>query len=78
MEKVKEPKANWDSDAHTIFMNACIVEVRANNRNDGYLLDIGQANLYKKFNERSGRTIRPGKSKIGGVYVEASTTHGRH
>uniref|UniRef100_A0A8R7UNA5 Myb/SANT-like domain-containing protein n=2 Tax=Triticum urartu TaxID=4572 RepID=A0A8R7UNA5_TRIUA len=55
MEKVKEPKANWDSAAHTVFMNACVEEVRANNRNGGYLSDIGQANLHKKFNERSGR-----------------------
>uniref|UniRef100_A0A453NFR8 Myb/SANT-like domain-containing protein n=1 Tax=Aegilops tauschii subsp. strangulata TaxID=200361 RepID=A0A453NFR8_AEGTS len=55
MEKVKEPKANWDNVAHTIFMNACVEEVRANNCNDGYLSDIGQANFHKKFNERSGR-----------------------
>uniref|UniRef100_A0A453NGF3 Myb/SANT-like domain-containing protein n=1 Tax=Aegilops tauschii subsp. strangulata TaxID=200361 RepID=A0A453NGF3_AEGTS len=49
------PKANWDNVAHTIFMNACVEEVRANNCNDGYLSDIGQANFHKKFNERSGR-----------------------
>ncbi|KAE8804100.1 hypothetical protein D1007_20064 [Hordeum vulgare] len=55
MEKVKEPKANWDSAAHTIYMTACVEEVRGNNRSGSFLSDIGQANLHKKFNERSGR-----------------------
>lgn len=55
MEKVKEPKANWDSAAHMIYMTACVEEVRGNNRSGSFLSDIGQANLHKKFNERSGR-----------------------
>lgn len=75
MEKVKEPKANWDSVAHTIFMNACVEEVRANNRNGGYLSDIGQANLHKKFNERSGRnySTRQIKNRWGVCRSEYNT-----
>uniref|UniRef100_A0A8R7TC02 Myb/SANT-like domain-containing protein n=2 Tax=Triticum urartu TaxID=4572 RepID=A0A8R7TC02_TRIUA len=75
MEKVKEPKANWDSAAHTIFMNACVEEVRANNRNGGYLSDIGQANLHKKFNERSGRnySTRQIKNRWGVCRSEYNT-----
>ena len=51
----KEPKANWDNAAHTIFMNACVEEVRGNHRSGTTLSEIGQANLHRKFNERSGR-----------------------
>ncbi|KAI4993552.1 hypothetical protein ZWY2020_007865 [Hordeum vulgare] len=36
-------------------MTACVEEVRGNNRSGSFLSDIGQANLHKKFNERSGR-----------------------
>ena len=57
MEKVKHPKAIWDSAAHSIYMDVCVEEVRANNRAPGNttLSDVGQVNLRTKFNERSGR-----------------------
>ena len=57
MEKVKYPKAIWDSAAHSIYMDVCVEEVRANNRAPGgtTLSDVGQVNLLTKFNERSGR-----------------------
>ncbi|XP_044392745.1 uncharacterized protein [Triticum aestivum] len=57
MEKVKYPKAIWDSAAHFIYMDVCVEEVRANNRAPGgtTLSDIGQANLLTKFNKRFGR-----------------------
>lgn len=55
VQKVKQPKANWDSAAHTIFMDACVEEVRASNRGGTTLTDLGKANLVRKFNERSGR-----------------------
>ena len=57
MEKVKYPKAIWDSAAHSIYMDVCVEEVRANNRapRGTTLSDVGQANLLTKFNERSGR-----------------------
>lgn len=43
-------KATWDSVAHTIFLDVCIEEVRANNRPMGCLNTIGYANLISKFN----------------------------
>nr|XP_040255278.1 L10-interacting MYB domain-containing protein-like [Aegilops tauschii subsp. strangulata] len=50
-------------------------EVRANNRNGGYLSDIGQANLHKKFNERSGRnySTRQIKNRWGVCRSEYNT-----
>ena len=56
MEKVKEPKANWDSAAHTIFMNACVEEVRANNRN-GVIVMKAKLPLFK-IEPRVGRRGR--------------------
>ena len=53
-KKTKPPKANWDSAAHTIFMDACVEEVRANNRGGTTLTDIGKANLVRKFNDTKG------------------------
>lgn len=51
MEKVKHPKAIWDSAYHSIYMDVCVEEVRANNRAPGNtsLSDVGQANLLTKF-----------------------------
>jgi len=61
MEKVKHPKAIWDVAAHSIYMDMCVEEVRANNRATGNtnLSDVGQANFLTKFNERFGRNYSP-------------------
>ena len=56
MDKGKQ-KAIWDAAAHSIYMDVCVEEVRENHRAIGNttLSDVGQANLFTKFNERSGR-----------------------
>ena len=57
MDKAKPVKATWDPKAHAVFLDVCIEEVQARNRQPGqsFLNAIGYANLVRKFNERTSR-----------------------
>ena len=53
---MKYGKATWDAVAHRVFFDACIEEVRANNRPMQCLNAVGYANLVTKFNARTKRS----------------------
>ena len=55
MDKGKSGKAIWDAVAHRVFLDICVEELRANNRPNQCLNNIGYSNLKTKFNERMKR-----------------------
>ena len=55
MDKEKSAKAIWDNVSHTVYLDVCIEEVRANNRPGSFLNPLGYANLERKFNDRTKR-----------------------
>ena len=63
MEKPGKVVLKWDSFAAKVFNNIFCEEVRAHNRPQQCLNNVGYANLVRKFYERTERPYTEGKMK---------------